>query len=595
MGKETGRFIQPNLLNRTGFMEHLRLKNFWDQFLMFFKQIWEVFKLISPKKYGLFLFLFIPVIFLLNAIVLHSYLGKFFLTSVDPEYFYLYNGILIGGGNLDIKFIATPGIPLDFLIATSSRIINFFQPGDFGKDFIDDPEKYIHAANLFMNILIALVLFTCGYYTKKYSGSYLAGLLFQLGIFGAADLLILSGRVIPEAIMMIPLLFVGLMVIKTIYQEDNSPGTSADIVLFALIIGFGIACKLTFSPVLLIPLVLLRRPYRQKIKLILYTVLFFAIFAYPVVVNFQKFWLWVSGLFLHSGHYGAGSKNFVDLSVIPGNFRTLFNNDKMFFYIAIFSLLAAVVFSFRAFKNKEVINSRIVRAILGINLSLLISLIFTLKHFALYYFMPFYLFKYLLVLLCILLIVSNQNNSVLKRYKAVTLIFFSIFILYISYGEVRQIRAGIVHYRQRNGIVEREYKKIISLVEPGKPIILTCPYYGSPFIEFGHFNGYMESRKLASGFKPYLKEKFPVTFQYVPWSEGFYQWGDFYLFKGILEKTKTSFYVYIGKTKSDDLPVIEGRIWDVLDKDSSVKKVLYADEKTGERLIEIIPGQKKHN
>jgi len=147
----------------------------------------------------------------------------------------------------------------------------------------------------------------------------------------------------------------------------------------------------------------------------------------------------------------------------------------------------------------------------------------------------------------------------------------------------------------KNGIVEREYKKIISLVEPGKPIILTCPYYGSPFIEFGHFNGYMESRKLASGFKPYLKEKFPVTFQYVPWSEGFYQWGDFYLFKGILEKTKTSFYVYIGKTKSDDLPVIEGRIWDVLDKDSSVKKVLYADEKTGERLIEIIPGQKKHN
>jgi hypothetical protein len=232
-------------------------------------------------------FLVIPIIFLLNVTVFHHNMGEFFLGSVDPEYFYLYNGILIGGGNLGVQFIHTPGIPLEFLIAISSRVINLFQPGDYSKDFIDDPEKYIHAANLFMNVLIAIVLVICGIYTKKYSGSYFAGLLFQLSPFANFALFGMSGRLIPEAIMMIPLLLTGLMVIKTIYHEDRPNGHVTDILIYGLITGFGTACKLTFIPVILIPLVLLQTSLKQKVKLVLYAVLFFAIFAYPVVFNFQ--------------------------------------------------------------------------------------------------------------------------------------------------------------------------------------------------------------------------------------------------------------------------------------------------------------------
>jgi len=55
--------------------------------------------------------------------------------------------------------------------------------------------------------------------------------------------------------MMIPLLLTGLMIIKTIYHEDRTAGHFTDIVLYGLIIGFGVACKLTFIPVILIPLI----------------------------------------------------------------------------------------------------------------------------------------------------------------------------------------------------------------------------------------------------------------------------------------------------------------------------------------------------
>ncbi|MCK9400490.1 MAG: hypothetical protein M0Q51_10925 [Bacteroidales bacterium] len=553
-----------------------------------FNPILIVFKSISRKHFSVLIFLIIPIIFLLNASVFHYYLGAFFLSSVDPEYFYLYNGILIGGGNLSVQFIATPGIPLEFLIAISSRVINLFQPGDYAKDFIDDPEKYIHAANLFMNVLIAIVLVICGIYTKKYSGSHFAGLLLQLSPFGNASLLGVSGRLMPEAIMMIPLLLTGLMIIKTIYHEDRTAGHFTDIVLYGLIIGFGIACKLTFIPVILIPLVLLHTSLRQKIKLILYTILFFAIFAYPVVFNFHKFWQWVSGLLIHSGKYGAGAKDFINFSTIPENFKYLFNYDKMFFFIAIFSLLLSVVFSSKVFKNEGFTNSKIIRAIFAVNLSILISIAFTLKHFEHYYFMPFYLFKYLIVLLSILLIIQYQKISGSKRYKIITLISFSIFILYVTYGQVLQVRSSITSYSQRNEILQEEYKKIVSLVETDKPVIMTCPYYGAPFIEFAHFNGFIMTYHLKFGFQSYLKEKFPESYQYVTWSDKFYFWDDFVDFKDILDKTKSSFYIYIGKDKGKDLAVIENRIWQVLDRDSVTRKVLYHNTKTEEQLIEII-------
>lgn len=182
-------------------MEQLKQYKFQDYLSDFFNPILQVFKSLSRKHLSILLFLIIPVTFLLNASIIHYYLGTFFLGSVDPEYFYLYNGILIGGGNFSVQLIAHPGIPLQFLIAISSRIISLFQPGDYVKDFIDDPEKYIHAANLFMNVLISFVLFICGIYTKKYSGSYFSGLLIQLSPFGSSSLMGISGRLIPEALM----------------------------------------------------------------------------------------------------------------------------------------------------------------------------------------------------------------------------------------------------------------------------------------------------------------------------------------------------------------------------------------------------------
>jgi hypothetical protein len=573
-------------------MERIKLYKLIDFMTGIFKPILQVFKSLSQSKYDLLIFLIIPLIYLLNASVLHYYQGTFFLGTVDPEYFYIYNGFVISQGNLSVQYIAHPGIPLQFLIAISTAAINIFQPGDNLKNFIDDPEKYIHAANLFMNVLISIVLFICGIKSKKYSGSYFTALLFQLCPFGSASLLSLSRRLIPEGIMIIPLLLTGLMVIKHIYNENKTGSRYNEIVLYGIIIGFGTACKLSFIPVILIPLVLLQTSVKQKISLVLYTLLFFAIFAYPVVFNFNQFWHWVSGIFTHSGKYGGGAEEIIDFASVPANIKYLFENDRAFFYISIISLALSGLFSLRYLKNEGFSNSRIARAILAVNIAVLVSVAFTLKHFALYYFMPFYLFKYFLVLLSAILVVQYQRISGSKGLRTISLLTASIFVLFMTYVQAGQVRSSITSLKERNETLQQQCDRIISLVEKDRPVIMYPPYYGAPFIEFAHFNGYLMTNHLRSCFTDYLKEKFPLSFQYITWSDKFYYWGEMVDIKTIIDKTRTSFYIYIGKGRGSNLTLIEDRIWEVLDKNKITRKVLFQDTKTEEQLIEIIPGPK---
>jgi len=270
-------------------MEIFKSKIIQPHIAGFFGPILQVFRSIPRKHIDILIFLILPITYLLNAYILHNFQGSFFLGSVDPEYFYLYNGVVLSDGNLSLQYIAHPGIPLQYVIAFSTSLISFFQPGEKIKDLIDDPEKYIHAANLLMNMLIALVLFICGIKSKKYSGSYFTALLFQFSPFGSAAVLGLSRRLIPESLMIIPLLLTGLMVIKLIYNENKARSSLTDVIIFGVIIGFGMACKLSFLPVLMIPLILLKINLKQKVQLVLYTLLFFAIFAYPVIFNFSQF------------------------------------------------------------------------------------------------------------------------------------------------------------------------------------------------------------------------------------------------------------------------------------------------------------------
>src|SRR5512145_749031 len=89
------------------------------------------------------LFVF-PAILLAFAFLYIRNSGLYFTGSVDPEYGYLLNGLLMANGKIDIQFITNPGIPIHYIVALVSVIFHLFRPGlSLTDDVLMHPEIYI--------------------------------------------------------------------------------------------------------------------------------------------------------------------------------------------------------------------------------------------------------------------------------------------------------------------------------------------------------------------------------------------------------------------------------------------------------------------
>ncbi len=557
----------------------------------FFGPVAAIFRSVSKRFYFKAFFLIIPVVFMVNAVVIHYNIGKFFMRSVDPEYFYLYNGVMMGQGSLSMQYTANPGTPLQALFAVTSAAIGIFQPGSIVGDVVNDPEKYIHATSLLMIFMISLTLFLGGWYTWKVTGSWLAALLLQMGIPCTAEIMILTGRLNAEAMMILPVLLLSIAVIGYIFtSEDREYPPDKTLVIFGLVCGFGAACKISFFPLVLIPLIMLNATFRQKLKLIAYSLLSFAVFGYPVVFNNGHFWNWVGNVLSHTGKYGEGPKGFIDFTLVPERLSQLFRDDQAFFIIVFISLVSGIIFSFKYFKKPlSPVLKRITRVFLAVPLAVILCMILVLKHFELYYFIPFYVFKFLLISLLFLFIIRIGKAEKSLIFRTVTIIGIIVIVAFISYTEGKKIRSANQQYSQKKELQEVEYRQVMSVYEPGSPIILSGNYYGTPFIEFAHYDGFKMSGKIGKSFVPYLKAKFPVSYQYVSWSDRFYYWDAFVDIHKILEKSRKPLYIFIGETKAGDLPVIEERLWKVIDRASVSREIVYRNESNGDQLIKIRP------
>ena len=544
----------------------------------------SIFKAVTIEQWRYFLFLVIPVIYLLITYVAHVLRADFYLGNVDPEYFHLYNGIAIANGNLAVGYTAHPGTPLQYMIAVSARIIHIFQGNDdFIKDFIDNPEKYIHAANLFQNLLTTIVLFFGTIYIFRITRSIIVGLIFQLIPLGNYTLIGLTSRILPETFMVLPLLFIFLLSLKYIFTDSISYNIKSNFLLWGIVIGFGIAIKLSFIPVILFPLIAIKSSWKNKILYSLYLFLSVIIFAYPIIVNFREFFNWVFSLFIHSGMYGHGEKNVVDLSNIAPNFSYMYHDDKILFLVMLLSVLSVFLLFF---KNKITNYTRAIKiamAIIASNVTILFAIALTLKNFKFYYFMPFYTFKFFLIILIFLLIYQFafiQN----KRLKLAYIIVIVFSILSILNGQRSKIGQDLHGFEERTKQLENNRATVLNLVDENSVIIQSGPYFGTPFLSYAQNSGFLMTYNLKNIFKPYLLEKYPNSFFYYDWTEKFYHFDDYADFQEILAKVDTDFYVYTGPEMIKNLQPVEQRIYKVISSEKITRERIYFDKTSEESL-----------
>jgi hypothetical protein len=519
------------------------------------------------------LFLFLPSLFLMLVILIHYSYGKFFMTRIDPEYFHLYNGIALATLHLDISYIAHPGTPLQMLIAVAAHFVRLLTGGDLVASVVNNPELYIHGANILMNILNAGILFSLGFLTFRYTGRILPGLLMQLIPFGSHYLLTVSARLAAESAVIAPFMLLILLAVKFLYDDQRDGHMHRYAILFALVTGVGIAVKIYFFPLALLPLVVLGDG-KNRLRYLLYTILAVMLFAFPLVSHMHKAWEWYGNMFTHSAKWGEGSKGFIDLAKVPSHITNLYKyTDSQIFWLLGLAVLHYLLFLLVPFLRRAPGVKVTERVLLGMILATVLYIAMVLKHFAYHYLIPLLVVKVFFIFLMTILWLRIVKGARTGVWLSLAALLAVVLMLRPQMKTLQQRMAENAVRVERN---EKQYSMLMDYFSPDTTMIISAVYYGSPFVAWAHMNGYLMSFKERKIFHDELEKIFPSTYFFISWSDKFYRWEDYVPAEELVKKGKPV-YVFIGKGKEENYGKIRDRIRKAMEEEGMKmqEKLLY--------------------
>ncbi|CAA7620342.1 conserved membrane hypothetical protein [Magnetospirillum sp. LM-5] len=303
--------------------------------------------------------------------------------NLDPDYYYLLNGLRMVEG-LAPTDLSHPGTPVQAIIAAVLRLMH---PGEGSAAIVDqvlkDPERHLIVATLAFYPFVALALVSLGAAVLAATGSRTAALVAQSSPFLSAIIAKFGLHAKPEPLIIAAaaaLAALGFAAVRTERPGDRMAG------LFGLVMGFGIACKLQFAALGLLPLFLL--PARQLFVVYpLATIAAFFVFVSPALPSADLFFdLW-GRILTHSGAYGTGEAGIVNPTKLPRAILKLFSG-KWLFTLVIVVALALLVFYFRLRRRGLLGRDRMARLAAGLVLAQVATVVMIAKQPASHYMIP---------------------------------------------------------------------------------------------------------------------------------------------------------------------------------------------------------------
>ena len=412
--------------------------------------------------------LVLPMIMALTAVFLNDARGPYWLGSnSDPEYVYLLNAANLAGLK-GVGHIDHPGTPVQVLGAVTIKIVHFFNFSseiDWRTDVLQRPEYYLKAINIVMVALNVLMLLSLGMFTYFLTNNFWLSLWLQFSPFFSITLLQFGlTRVTPE-----PLLFFSssLMIVVLIFvwqaHSDNltTPGENVIMILiFGLITGFGIACKVTFIPLMVIPLILFPK-IKNKILYLFAAGIRFVIFTLPIIRMYPRFFDWVHNLLTHSGRYGSGPSQLISTEKYIKNIKQLLIGNPFFSIILVLALVIVVMTLLVPKFRKAYCSAIHFKLLAAVAASQLIGLLMVSKHSAHHYLLPvlnlsgiaffliFLYFKHLLGQ-------YNVNPKILTASIAIFLVF--LFVLANPVGQLNKTITRLANVKEQSLKIHQEVK-----------------------------------------------------------------------------------------------------------------------------------------
>jgi hypothetical protein len=428
------------------------------------------------KKLYILLLLILPSILALTAASLWYTQGPYWISNnSDPEYLYLLNSLAMTQSE-QTGTTGNPGTTLQMLGAAVLKIthsLDLSEKDNLEFAVLKNPEFYLTVINIVLVAFNVLMLFILGLITFHVTKNIWLSLLLQFSPFLSNTLLTDSlPRVSPESLLLCTGLLFVLILIKMAHDKNLPESANRYTIILALVSGFGVATKLTFIPLLIIPLLIFPK-LRNKIGFLILTGLGFILWTWPVISQYKILIGWYYKILTHTGFYGFGNPGILDTGIYLRNIINMLLLNPLFFLILVFSI-GFILISGLSFAGKDKPGRKnpwhdiFFRLLVAVTLAQLFAVAIAAKHFIGRYLLPvmsltgfmiFLIFVYLRQLDCF------KRVSIKKIYMLAGVIILMGFSWRIA--DIKSLITWHMQIRNEafaiNQILDNEYKDYLKI------------------------------------------------------------------------------------------------------------------------------------
>ena len=473
------------------------------------------------QKFPSALLLLIPIALIYLGFQLRSAGGHFSLFATDPEFIFLFSGLAITIGHIDL-FTVQPGTPIQVLEGFIARIIHLFRPGtSFPDDVLQHPDLYLHIVSICIILLVAAGVFLAGYILYRRTGNLPATLFLQFAPFVAEQVFATLERAMIEPLF-IPFfaLFFAYLWLDAMHQLPSYGLAARRVWIYAIMAGLGLSMKFNFVSFLLIPLFMLRN-WKERTSYAFLTTGFFYLFTFPLFIKTRNFYQWIKSLVLHSGVYGTGDNNVVDISQFLSHLNTMVH-EKKFLFAAI--LVGTLIFltSYLPSLRKKMKGNPLPSLLAGLLLAQILGILIIAKHYSERYLIPELLMVVPLLFVCIQMFI----RMIPERFGRVDYILYAL-IVYLLAIHPQTFRQHRMYLPLKKKIFEAKLESIRYLRQfPTPDALLLSSDNWSICPEYGLFFGMLMTPNGRNIFGSYLNKIYPNTYLFKEYDGRFFDWFD---------------------------------------------------------------------
>lgn len=549
------------------------------------------------KKSYVLVFMILPVMLICTAVVLKHARGPYYLCpDTEQDYIYLISSLALAESK-PVFYTDHPGTTVQILGAATLKIAHALDVSD--KDSLEfavlkNPEFYLTVVNIVLISLNALILFIVGLTAYRLTKNIGLGLLLQFSpFFSSIPLRWGLNQVSCEPLLLFTTMLFMLVLVRMIFHDNLQKDAYWYAGILAIISGFGMATKVTFAPLLMIPLIVLPK-LQHKAGYLMITGFSAMVWTLPITSQYERIFKRLYLILTHTRWYGYGTYG-IDAASMQNNLQNmltglLYDPFTLLFFLT--AVLTIIIVAGSSAARKMAWREPSFNVLFAVIVAALLSSFMVIKQSAERYALPV---SCLIGFLLFLQVIYFQRRNDLRHLSAKKLtVMIMIFLVLCGAWRVHEMKGfieerllikneSLAFYRDTEKKYD-SYLKIFIHVIPRSiaPSPIAALSYGNNMAshEYFHISEISEGRFSKGLYSETLYKIYGEAYFYNLCSGEFYTWIKSFFIEDVIVRGKMNkivFYIPPGFVKKEDifLPCRTGSVLHLKDVSRGVYDNIY--------------------